>query len=257
MELNFIKCDFLELQEFINTYSSLLSSPIDSFLEEQIMSSQHFCIKKNNEKIGYFSIQNKELLTQFYIDEKYRYLGQEVFFKIKRMQYLQLAFVPTCDEFFLSHALDNYKSIKNQAYFFKDSRRLIDKDLKDNQIEMRLAEKNDIEDIIKNSGKFFDKLDEKILREEIYIAEKNGIPVGYGILEKGIIMKGYVSIGMFTIEKFRQQGIGRNILLKLKDTVYDKNMIPIAGCWYYNHNSKKTLESAGMYSNTRLLKINY
>lgn len=257
MKLNFIKCDFLELEELVDTYSSLLISPIDSFLEEQIMSSQHFCIISGNEKIGYFSIKKKELLTQFYMDEKFRYLGQEMFFKIKRMQYLQSAFVSTCDEFFLSHALDNYKSIEKQAYFFKDSRKLIDKNLIDNQLDMKLAKKNDIEDIIKNSGKFFDELEERIIREEIYIASKNSIPVGYGILEKGIIMKGYVSIGMFTIEKFRQQGIGRNILLKLKDAVYDKNLIPIAGCWYYNHNSKKTLESAGMYSNTRLLKINY
>ena len=28
----------------------------------------------------------------------------------------------------------------------------------------------------------------------------------------------------------------------------------IAGCWYYNHTSKKTLEKAGMLTQTRLLK---
>ena len=31
-------------------------------------------------------------------------------------------------------------------------------------------------------------------------------------------------------------------------------LTPIAGCYYYNHNSKKTLEKAGMYSKTRLFK---
>ena len=32
---------------------------------------------------------------------------------------------------------------------------------------------------------------------------------------------------------------------------------PIAGCWYYNHRSKRTLERAGMYAPTRLLKVEF
>jgi hypothetical protein len=32
---------------------------------------------------------------------------------------------------------------------------------------------------------------------------------------------------------------------------------PIPGCWNYNHNSKRTLESAGYASNTRLLRIDF
>ena len=27
-------------------------------------------------------------------------------------------FVPTCDEFFLAHALDDYRQLTKQAYFF-------------------------------------------------------------------------------------------------------------------------------------------
>jgi len=255
MKVNFKKCKLLELEEFMNTYIKLLSSPIDSYLEEHILNAEHFYITYNEKRIGYFSIYNKELLTQFYLDMKYRCLGQEVFFKVMRMQNLQSAYVPTCDEFFLSHALDSYKSIEKQAYFFKDSRKSIDK--RGNIIDVRLAQYDDIDGIIRNSGKFFDKFDERILREEIYIASKNSIVVGYGIMEKGIIMKEYVSIGMYTIEKYRQKGIGRAILLELKEQVYQKNKLPIAGCWYYNHNSKKTLESAGMYSSTRLLRVFY
>jgi hypothetical protein len=32
---------------------------------------------------------------------------------------------------------------------------------------------------------------------------------------------------------------------------------PVAGCWYYNLASKRTLERAGMFAPTRLLKIDY
>jgi Acetyltransferase (GNAT) domain len=33
--------------------------------------------------------------------------------------------------------------------------------------------------------------------------------------------------------------------------------VSAAGCWYYNHLSKRTLERAGMVTQTRLLKLDY
>jgi hypothetical protein len=36
-----------------------------------------------------------------------------------------------------------------------------------------------------------------------------------------------------------------------------RSLRPVAGCWYYNHRSRRTLQRAGMYSPTRLLKIDY
>jgi hypothetical protein len=36
-----------------------------------------------------------------------------------------------------------------------------------------------------------------------------------------------------------------------------RTLRPVAGCWYYNHRSRQTLQRAGMYSSTRLLKIDY
>lgn len=257
MKVNFIKCTFSELEEFINEYQVLLSSSMDSFLEDHIIESEHFLIAIDTNKIGYFSVHNKELLTQFYINKNHRYLSQEIFFKVKKMQNMRYAFVSTGDEFFISHALDDYKSIEKQAYFFKDSGILIEKEKIDNNLSIKVAEICDYDEILKESEDFFDNINESILNEEIYIIKKQNDTVGFGIIEKGIIMKECASIGMFTVERFRQNGIGRNILLLLKEIAYKNNMKPIAGCWYYNHNSKKTLESAGMYSDTRLLKIHY
>lgn len=257
MKINFTKCDFFELDEFISEYKALLSSPMDSFLEDHISESEHFLITTDNNRAGYFSVHKKELLTQFYLSEEYRDLGQEIFYKVKKMQYISEAFVSTGDEFFLSHALDEYRSIEKQACFFKDSMKQVKEDKIDKGLSIRVAEYCDIEEIQKNSGKFFDNLNESILNEEVYIVSKDNNIVGFGVMERSTIMKGYVSIGMYTVEAFRQNGIGRNILLMLKEIAYKKNLKPIAGCWYYNHNSKKTLESAGMYSDTRLLKIYY
>lgn len=257
MKVDFIKCAFLELHEFANEYQPSLISPMESFLEDHILKSEHFLIVIDENKAGYFSVHNQELLTQFYINKDYRYLGQEIFFKVKKIQNIRYAFVSTGDEFFLSHALDEYKGVEKQAYFFKDSKVLRQKEKIDNSLSIKVAESCHKDDILKGSGDFFDNIYERILNEEIYIIRKDDSIAGFGIIEKGILMKGYASIGMYVIEGFRQMGIGRNILLMLKEIVYKNNMKPIAGCWYYNHNSKKTLESAGMYSDTRLLKVHY
>jgi RimJ/RimL family protein N-acetyltransferase len=65
------------------------------------------------------------------------------------------------------------------------------------------------------------------------------------------------SIGMYTMEPFRQSGVGTATIVTLMDECRRRSLRPVAGCWYYNHRSKQTLERAGMFSPTRLLKIDY
>jgi hypothetical protein len=124
-------------------------------------------------------------------------------------------------------------------------------------IKLRKAVYTDIGSIGENSGDFFGELGRKVNDGIIYIASKDSLDVGYGIIEAGRILKAYASIGMFTLEGMRQKGIGRSIIIGLKEITYGMGLKPIAGCWYYNHNSKKTLESAGMITNTRLLKFHF
>lgn len=255
MKIVFKKSDFQGIEEFVKDYKRQLSNPIDSFLEEHILSSQHFIIELEDKEIGYTSIFQGELITQFYLINEYRSCAQEVYNRVKRLLNVRGAFVPTCDEFFLAHSMDSLSSIERQAYFFKDSGKMLKG--KRYNVNLRLAEERDIDEIKRLSGDFFDKFQERIGREEIYIASNDGGVVGYGIMERGIILKEYVSIGMFTVEEYRERGIGTAILIQLKNQVYKIGKKPLAGCWFYNHNSKKTLEKAGMISNTRLLKIFY
>jgi len=62
---------------------------------------------------------------------------------------------------------------------------------------------------------------------------------------------------MITLEAKRQNGAGRSILIHLADICKENGFIPISGCYYYNHLSKKTIESAGKYSKTRLLNVSF
>ena len=69
--------------------------------------------------------------------------------------------------------------------------------------------------------------------------------------------RGVASCGMFVAELARRQGIGAAIIAYLIERCTKMKLRPVAGCWYYNHNSKKTLEKAGMFTQTGLLKISY
>lgn len=81
--------------------------------------------------------------------------------------------------------------------------------------------------------------------------------LGVGVIVNNVIVKNCKGTGMFTNEKYRQKGVGRSIILPLKDICHAAGVTPIPGCWYYNHNSKRTLESAGYVTKTRLLNVEF
>lgn len=257
MNIRIIKCDFEKIKESLLRNINDMKSPFDSFLEDHILKSNHYEILLDSNPIGYFSIFNKHLITQFYLDKPYTYLAQEIFDKVRRYEQVEKAFVYTSDEFFLSHAIDYSKKIDCQAYFFQDSEQAIlgEKILID--FRCRVATEKDIELILEKSGDFFDDVVKHIKRQEIFIGYLKNKVVSFGIIEKSELYNNIGSIGMFTVSQHRQTGIGRNTLLRMKAVCYENGLTPIAGCWYYNHNSKKTLQSAGMFSQTRLLVVHF
>ena len=258
MREHFQTCSWQDLGQFTSKYVESLASPIDSFLEDHILDSKHYLICQENEPIGYFSIFQKWLLTQFYLEKPYRKRAQEIFQRIKHIEEVRAAFVPTADEFFLAHAVDDCRLIEKQAYFFQDSGQAQDSAAYLPDLKLRQAQLADLGDIQKFSGDFFDEnLEMKIRTNCIYIAEREAEILGFGVIERGRVVTNCASIGMYVREEYRQRGIGRNILLLEKEIVKAEQLQPIAGCWYYNHFSKKTLESAGLQSSTRLMKISY
>ena len=59
---------------------------------------------------------------------------------------------------------------------------------------------------------------------------------------------------MFTIEPFRNTGVGTTTIALLMAECSRRGLRPVAGCWYYNHGSKRTLERAAV-TQTRLLRF--
>ena len=241
--------------ETVDAYLTSLSSPIDSFLEDHILESQFYRIIDAGHEIGSFAIHNSSLLTQFHIVCKARRHGQEVFAEILRNHKLNAAFVPTCDEFFLSHALDKHSDLEMQALFFVDGGEHVDLASVPMEVEYRPAKSSDIATIKALSGTFLDDPERSISRQEAHVGHLNGEMVAIGLIIQSRVWRNQASVGMFTHEAHRRQGIGTQSVRYLKQVCRDAGIFPLAGCGYGNRNSQLTLQAAGMVTVTRLLRI--
>ena len=256
METHFAPVAFAEIREATRRHLRVLPSAIDSFLEDHILASNHYRIVVAGETAGFASIHGERLITQFALSEPYRQHGQALFRQLRRMEQVRSAFVPTCDEFFLAHALDDYRQLAKQAYFFATPPG-VGEAVATDRYSMRPAAMNEADFVRQESGDFFEHLERHIAAGELFVTLRGEEPVGFGILVKSTLYEDVASIGMYTIERFRQTGVGTATIAMLIEECRRRSLRPVAGCWYYNHRSRRTLQRAGMYSPTRLLKIDY
>lgn len=144
--------EFNEVSMQIKQHLNVLPSAIDSFLEDHILESSHYQIFLSGKEVGFTSIHKSSLITQFSLLPHFKQHGQAIFAQVRNLEEVQAAFVPTCDEFFLSHTLDNYRQLTKQAYFFAAP-----SDLPEHQSSyvLRQAVEDDIELIREGSRDFF------------------------------------------------------------------------------------------------------
>ena len=258
MEFKIEACVWNEISLLVEGYIAENNAVVDSYWEEHVLASNHYKITVDGEIIGFFAIHNNHTLTLFYMAPRHADKSQELFAKAKKYEEVTGAMVPTSDEFFLSHCLDDFARLEKQAYFAVYG----DKGVAANRkkaLDLRLVDIDIDAEILKQSGDFLDESIAQIRGKtrdvEIYIAQHNDEVVGFGVVDYGKIAKDVASIGMYVCEKHRKQGFAANILEHLKLMCFAKNMRAVSGCWYYNHNSKKSIEAAGAYSKTRLLRF--
>ena len=256
MDARFTMVPFAAIEGDLRRHLAVLPSTIDSFLEEHIVPAAHFRILVAGETAGFASVHEEKLITQFSLADPYKRHGQRIYSQLRRLEQVQSAFVPTCDEFFLAHALDEYRQVAKQAYFFATAPDTPPPTLAAN-VTLRPAVPADTAFIRQESSDFFEDIERHIAAQEIFVTLRGDEPVGFGILIASALYAAVASIGMFTREPFRRDGIGTATIALLIAECHRRGLRATAGCWYYNHRSKRTLERAGMFSATRLLKIDY
>jgi len=257
-EVEFIPCKWEEIHALVEEHIRGNNIIVDSFWEGHVLESNHYKMMVGDEIVGCFAIHKNSTITLFHVFTHYAHQSQELFARIKKYENVTNAMVPTGDEFFISHCFDNFARIEKQAYFAIYTEKDIPQERK-RTLNLRLADVDRDCEALKLSGDFLDDII-KELRDgadylNVYIAEHDKKIVGFGVIDCGRIIKDISSIGMYVCEQYRQQGMAANILEQLKQICAEKGYRVFSGCWYYNHNSKKSMESAGAYIKTRLIRF--
>lgn len=251
-----------EIQDQRNIYLKGLPYCQGLNTEENVWMCQYYKININSAYIGYICVDSQKTLWEFYLVDSAQIYAQEVFKYLIEMNYIIAAESKTYDNLLMSLCLDYQKKASCNAYLFRD-----DTDIKASSsgfenIKIRLATKDDINDLAKinrfaeNVDFFFD-LEEEIKKEEIYIFHSDGELFGAGTCKRICQCQNYYDLGMIVPEKYRRKGIGTYIITKLKEYCYNNDKIPVCDCYYFNYPSKKTLEKAGFISKHRMVRFEF
>lgn len=255
MKVKFNKSDWEYNKIYLEEYLRTLSCPMDSYMEDNLEKSEIFSVNVEDKHVG-FAAKQEETLYYFYIDKIWIRFAQFIFEQFIKEQHISSVFFQTSDTLLVSLVCDWEFDKKKGAYFFLDAGP-IEKPVENWETTIfRTAKEEDIDAIKQYTGDFFDNLGKRIHDETIYMICDRDILLGCGIIEYGRLFKKNASIGMITCKGHRRKGIGQIILWHLKEVCYEKGITPVAGCWYYNTLSRKTLEKANMISISRGIRAN-
>jgi GNAT superfamily N-acetyltransferase len=244
------KSSIKEVDALIKAHVKSLAYPLDSWLEDQLFNSAVYKLMYGNRCVGY-AAQKKQTLQFFHVRKKYFRDAPSLLERFVSENGIKRVFVITQDSLLCALIAEWEYTKEKQACFFIDSNQPTNSVMA--EVIFRIAGINDISKIRRGTGEYYDEksggfssLEERIADGTFFILEDKHNLLGCGNIEKGRVCLDCASIGMFVNRDFRGQGYAPVILVKLKEWCYQHNLKPIAGCWYPNTLSRKSLEAAGM-----------
>lgn len=236
------------LMPLVEEYAVTLSHPMDSYVEDNFLAGRFLSIQKGGEEIGFCTI-NEDTLWGIYLSKQWMRYAQVVLDEVIKNNGVKDIYYQTSDPLLVALVSDWEYEKKKSACFFEDAVRLPRPQIGFPGLTFDVARADDMPRIQEETNGFFTPDDQKA--GTIYMLQSEGNLLGCGISVPGKLFKDCVGIGMVTCKAYRKRGVGKYILWSLKEKCYELGLKPIAGCWYYNTLSRKTLESVGMVTRAR------
>jgi GNAT superfamily N-acetyltransferase len=244
----FVASTIEDNQSLFMEYCRTLVTPMDSFVEDYMLGGTFKAIMIGSDTIGYFIHGEKDLLS-FYLSGSWTRYGPSLFERAISENCLKEVYFQTSDSYLLSLLTDWEFDKKKSAYFFQNYYDIPEPLLDYGDVNFRPVGPQDMEEIHEKTAGFFSPDD--IRNGDIYALRSGEALLGCGIAIRGRFFTDCASIGMVTCKEHRRRGVGRYILWRMKQWCYERGLEPIAGCWYYNTLSRRSLESVGMSSRSR------
>lgn len=237
-----------ELGLYINGYYDTLLAPMDDMWEESIIAKSEYFRIDEEETIGFFAINDENILTQFYIvDLKY----EDVLSKIVLYYQITQAYVSSYDPVFRA-ASNKFKQAStvnsllyhevNEVEIVSPLENLILKEAVISDLEAVLTyhNQNDMDgpwlkpylsNLINNAGLM------------LLISDNTIIGTGEYRLSKS--SQGIANIGMTIDKGYRKKGLGAYVLSYMKDYCNQIGYETICGTDVDNIASQKVIEKSG------------
>lgn len=246
----------------IKEWEKSLSAPIDDYYDYMIDSGVHWTVKKEEEIIGYFSIDNKNKLRQFFLLPFWLDDAEVVFKEMIGIHEIKEAYIATNNLIFLSIAMHLQESVEINSYLFTSF-------LEGNQLEhegkFRLATFSDLDDLVEFNEKEVgapkdwarDYISKWIEREEYFVLKSEEEILGICEVRTTDERPRVACLGMVVSSNHRRKGLGTFLLGKAKKIALERNHEPICSCDKDNIGSLKAIQANGFRAKHQMLKITF
>lgn len=238
-----------EVQEYYQAFYQSLPYGFDDFYEGEILGSTLYTITDEELIKAVFSINLEGVLTSLYLLNEFSHEYSKVFDWIINTFEIKGIIGVTNDTFLMSEIVSrDYQTIKqacNYRYTVKHQ----------TSIHMEKASHNELAEIEEKFTDFLDNYNELIDKGMLYIYKLQGEMIALSNMNQHAFDKNSYSIGIMVLEAYRGKGIARNCLRFIGNKLLSESKIVNAGCWYYNHSSKKALIGAKFTQSNTIFRV--
>ncbi|GHV31190.1 hypothetical protein FACS1894177_05200 [Bacteroidia bacterium] len=257
--MEIVKTTFDKIKDYRVEYLNSLPEFQELFIEIMINNSDFYLLKTDNENVGYAIKNNDSVLIEFYVVNKYVSSNNDFFRQLLKELSIYEIYCKSFDFLLLNNCLLNSFPYRVIGVLFRDYvEPLVRTDteitmLKSDfsSVDFLLNQDNSIKELFETEQ----QLKEYITTDNVFEFYRNNEFVGCGMVLRTNPDWTFCDLGVWVHPLKRGNGIGSQIILKLREFAVKHGMEPSCGCSIENIASQKTIEKSGFVSKYKLIEF--
>lgn len=250
IDTNFNEAQIEDVQDLLEKYYLEIQGGFDDFYEDRMLEGMLYKIDVDGSTIGMFAMTKESQLTCYYLEPVYRKHYAAILDRILTFRHIKGIMAVTNDSQLMTEIMRRNFNIIKQAYNF-----IYHGELTVPSLNLRKANLADVPVLKKKFKDSFDNYEELIGKDSLYLGMVNDEVISLGNVNHHRTAPNTVSIGMVVDEAYRHKGYGTETIKAMINEGLRRGCRVHAGCWYYNHASKKVLEKAGMSMVNLIIRV--
>ncbi len=242
-----------------NEYLNSLIEFQELYIELMIPDSNKYLLENENEVMGYSIVTLEGILIELFI--KTKYINKCSAFLSQIISELQVKSIlcKSFDFLLLNGCLLNGYEYSLEGVLYRD---FYDHEIKtSNELEMKQVDETAMGLIMKHEDCFNEMFETEdylrrfIKEDAVFLFFKDNEVMGCGTIIKTHSDWNFCDLGVWVNSNFRSQGIGTQIITRLRKFAIDQGLKPSCGCAIENIASQKTIEKSGFRSRHKLIEF--